>query len=31
MKGSDESLMPAGLENGLTPQDLADLIAWIGG
>ena len=31
MKGSDESLMPAGLESGLTPQDLADLIAWIGG
>lgn len=30
VKASKLSLMPDGLEEGLAPQDLADLIAWVG-
>ena len=31
MVGSGQSLMPEGLEKDLTPQDLADLIAYLRG
>jgi hypothetical protein len=31
MAGSGQSLMPEGLETDLTPQDLADLIAYLRG
>jgi putative heme-binding domain-containing protein len=29
LKSSGQSLMPVGLEKDLTPQDIADVIAWI--
>jgi putative heme-binding domain-containing protein len=31
MKSTGQSLMPAGLEAGMTPQEMADLIAWLKG
>jgi len=30
MRPSGQSLMPEGLETGLTPQDMADLIEYLG-
>ena len=30
MRASGQSLMPEGLEIGLTPQDVADLIEYLG-
>jgi len=31
MRAADLSMMPEGLEHGLTPQEMADLIAWLKG
>jgi putative heme-binding domain-containing protein len=31
LKSTRQSLMPAGLETGMTPQEMADLIAWLTG
>jgi putative heme-binding domain-containing protein len=31
MRAADLSLMPEGLEQGMTPQDMADLITWLKG